>query len=107
MNILEYKNGTDIRIRFDTGTARWAVEQVRINRANGATDPHDLAKILDLDQEDWELLYQDENLSEACLVAMKTTLGDYSRIREVDLGPFNPTDPLIQNALDMLSTLIQ
>ena len=70
METLEYVDGSDIRIRFDTGTSHWACEQVRINEANGAT------------------------------------FDEYSRIREIDLGPFTSNDPLIQSAVAVLATLI-
>lgn len=106
MDTLTYVEGTDLRIRFDTESARWKLEQVRVNRANGATNPHDLAKILDLDQEGWSLTYEDGSLNEVCLVAIAEVMQSYSRIRSIDLGPFTSTSPTVVSALDLLNTLI-
>jgi hypothetical protein len=105
-NTFEFVEGSDLRIRFDAGTALWTVEQVKINGANGATDPGDLARIIDLGIETWEPRYAGPNLANAALVAISISLEEGSRIRATDLGPFTGNSPLVSSAVSVLTSLL-
>lgn len=105
-NTFEYVEGSDLRVRFDAGTALWTVEQAKINGANGATDPGDLARILDLGVETWEPRYIGANLTNAALVAVAISLEEGSRIRLVDLGPFTGNSPLVSSTVSVLTSLL-
>ncbi len=105
MTDFPYKEGSDLRIRFDSDTALWHLEQLRIRTANGATDPHTVAGILDLDEDGWEVLSTDQRLTSTVLQAIKTMLAEGSRMREVNLDPYVSTSPGVQQAVGVLATL--
>jgi len=94
-----------VRLRFDTDSARWVVEQERTRRANGVTDPNTLGSILDLDEIGWETRCEYGDIRQAVVECAALAFEENVPLREFDLGPFLPNSPTVVAGIVLLQQI--
>lgn len=95
--------GQDIRIRFEPEERLFLIEQAVTRRANGATDPNDIAGIIGLNTERWEILVRASSVLEAFERTFHLMYEENYDIRAVDLGPVPSDAPAILETRDQLN----
>lgn len=95
----------DIRAVYNYGLELYEVQQERVRRANGATDPNDLGSILDLNLEGWETRYQTDNVQELFEELFNIAYMENTYIRSIDLGPTSIQSVEVVNARERLELL--
>ena len=95
--------GQDIRIRFDPVERLFVIEQAVTRRANGSTDPNDIAGIIGLNEERWELLVRSRSVLEAFERAFHMMYEEDFNMRSIDLGPVPRDSPAILEAVAQMN----
>ena len=95
----------DIRAIYNYDLGLYEIQQERVRRANGTTDPNDLGSILDLDQERWEPRFQCATVEELFEELFNITYQESTYIRSIDLGPTSIQSPEVVNASERLAQL--
>lgn len=95
--------GQDIRIRFEPEERLFLVEQAVTRRANGTTDPNEIAGLIGLNMERWEILSRARSVQQAFEKAFHFMYEDNYNIRSVDLGPVPLTGTAVLETRDQLN----
>lgn len=85
----------DIRVRFEPTLAQWVIEQENVRLANGATDVHDVAAMLNVGEEQWDIRYGNQEFFQAVMQAQILADDENVRVREVILSPLSPQSPAV------------
>lgn len=98
-------SGADIRIVYDEPTETYQIQQARIRKANGTTNPNDLGGILDLGVEGWEVRYSTDDLAEILAEMFHIAYEENVAMRSVDFGPVSSTSPVVAEAVTRMQLL--